>query len=248
MIAWTGPASSAQAPAISLTVPNPVNLAQNVTVNVPREVSPEGVLAVLVVQIACDLESLFTENERRGLVSPIPPGQAVGAAVAEVSVLLQSSPDSTTFIEVPNDRVAMFPITVTMNGLALPQTSAATFFTHETEAISDPFLVVGDEGTWSNASISNTSSTDVSVTAQTHQSVGLRALLAVAAGTRARSRSPRVRRAVRHRQKKATPAGPPSPSPPAVARLKARRPSSNPAPASSPSSKAINAYRPPATK
>jgi hypothetical protein len=174
MLSWYGSADAAkQAAPVTVDVPRSDDPTQSVTVSVPRGVLAAGEHGILIVGISCDLPSLLGADQA-SLLSTEPTGKITGAAPFIANIIV-SKDGGATFTELDNSILASNPVTIALNGLTFTQGLAKTFFassttveTSETTGLS----IDVQAGPWSSDSVSNASTNNDLLTAQTtHLSV-----------------------------------------------------------------------------
>ena len=140
---------------IWLVIEPPEDPARNVTVTVPRDVLAQGETAILIVELANDIETLYGPDEA-ALILPAPEGRVLidGGQYVEVSILV--STDGIGFTEIDNARLEARPLHLNMQGLAYAPDGTQAFYSHPT-ALSDQagtgVRVVAEPGDWTTAHV-----------------------------------------------------------------------------------------------
>lgn len=143
---------------VVVTLANPDDPTQSVTVTVPRELVADGEHGVIIVAISCDAASLLFPEDSALLDDDLPSDLLVaGAAFVEISVIV-SSDGGATFDEVDDAVVAANPVGVCLTGLAFTPGLVSTFFSHPTFVGSDDtfgVILTGQAGVWDGNAVQN---------------------------------------------------------------------------------------------
>jgi hypothetical protein len=162
MASWFGDVDGLD---IRVEVTNPADPTQTLTVIAPRELVFAGEQGVLIVSIACDLESLFAPDPIDELTNDLPTGDLVeGTAFFEVSLLVLPQ-GAAEFIEIDDlTRLGTVPggaIEIRLDGLGFTPGLTPTFLSHPTTVGTEPagaacsecLDVVGVDGEWDSDGI-----------------------------------------------------------------------------------------------
>ena len=143
---------------VVITLVNPDDASQSVTVTVPRALVFEGETAIVVVRIACDPESMIVDGDATELTSDLPVDLEIsGAIFAEVSILISTDMGG-NFSEIPDARLdEILPVGICMTGLAPSPGLAHNFYSHPTTISQADLSLQAATGAWSGDGIINAS-------------------------------------------------------------------------------------------
>jgi len=150
MISWHGDVVDGP---VTATVSSPEDPTQAATATVPRALLEAGEHGVLILAIACDLESLFAPQDATEVIEDLPDGEVAGAAYLELSVIV-STDGGLTFDEIDPARVAANPVALSLSGLAFTPGLAATFYAHPS-FVGDGVVITAEAGAWSKGGLQN---------------------------------------------------------------------------------------------
>lgn len=192
MVRWMGDcgAPDPSNPFVTATVALPGDPSQSLTVSVPRGLLECGQDGILVVSIACDLESLLGPVEAARLAVP-PTSLVAGGVYFEVSVLVSAN-GGQSYAELDNALVAGQPIYLALNGLAFNPGTPVSFYAHPTQVIDAPGTgldILGSPGSWSRNGVVDAITEGATLTART-RSLSVFAPFEVAGGTGVLTTSP----------------------------------------------------------
>jgi hypothetical protein len=162
MLSWFGGVAGDP---VAVSVTNPANASQSVTIEVDRGLLNAGEQGILVVSIACDLTSLFAPQDASGLIADLPVNPLNGQAFIEVSVLV-SSDGGATFDEIEdlmlNGESAM-RMTYTAPGI----NGSAKFRSHPTfvDSGAGGIQVLPTAGAWTDTGVDAQDATGDTLTA-----------------------------------------------------------------------------------
>jgi len=151
---------------ITATLVNPANSSQSLNVSVKRGLLNEGEQGILIVSLACSLESLFDPFSVDKLVNNLPAGPISGQAFADISIIV-SSDNGNTYTQLETAEVDGQPaVDVRYESSSLVRGS--TFRSHPTLIDGGAVgleLVPGD-GAWTRLGVENVASTTGRLTAK----------------------------------------------------------------------------------
>jgi len=145
----------------AVTLQNPANPAQSVTVTVPEGLLYQGQEGILLVQMAPDLTSLYGATEAS--IFGMEPGALVaGGQYVEVSLLVTLT-GSNIFTKISPDRLAAKPLHFTMTGLTFTANGNPTLYAHPSFPQENPSTgleIVVWQGDWTTTHVRNLVATD----------------------------------------------------------------------------------------
>ncbi len=167
MVTWFGNVAGAD---VTLTVANPADATQEVTVTVPRGVLAADEQAVLMLTVSCDdLTSLLGAGEA-ALVGEEPSGFVAGGLFFDVSILVTND-GGATYAELDNRVLEAQPVRLSLNGLAFTPGAVPSFYAYPTEMVFDMVNGFGLEVTagaaWSAGMLQNVTADGATLTAET---------------------------------------------------------------------------------
>jgi hypothetical protein len=132
-----------------------IDLEQRVTATAPAELFQECEMAIVVFQMAPDLDTLLGSVEA-AVVLPEPDDVLLLGGMYYLCTVLVSNDEGATFDEIDPARLAANPVSLEIEGVAVP--GDAVFYTHDIFAGSDPLTGVfigGVAGPWDTTGLAN---------------------------------------------------------------------------------------------
>lgn len=154
---WEGPIEGdPEGLPIVLSIKNPARPAQIVTVSAPRALLKEGESALLIIEMAPDLDTLFGPIETQML--GVEPSLLVGGGQYIEATILMSLDGGSSYAEMDQARLRDNPVHITVKGLDVIPGSSYLLYSHESGYLSNPLYgdrLVAWEGDWSTDNVRN---------------------------------------------------------------------------------------------
>lgn len=134
---------------VAITIENPDNPAQTITVTAPDGLLYEGEDAVLIVKAAADLITLYGPVEAS--IFGVEPGAFIGGGQYIEVTLLTSFAGSGVYSKMTADRLADNPLRFTMSGLEFTPGGNPALYSHATQVQQNPITgleIVAWESDW----------------------------------------------------------------------------------------------------
>ena len=143
---WSAPDETIQT--IDLEIPRPGNTDQHIRIEAPGVLAAPGEIAVLLIGVAADLESLINTEVSGTDIQPV--DLLPGAHYLEISILI-STDAGATFDEIDPARVQETPLSLHIGDLVTPVNFPAVLYEHPTYIASDPqtgLAPIAEAGAW----------------------------------------------------------------------------------------------------
>jgi len=152
---------------IELSIENPDDPNQVLSVTAARGLINPGEQAILIAAFSCDLVSLVGAEERPAFGS-IPTGFVSGGAYFDVSIIV-SRDGGATYSEVRVERLVQNPVDVRLNGMLFTSGATPVFQSHASRIVNDPATgtqLLADVGPWSVSGLVQLNSDATSMSAR----------------------------------------------------------------------------------